>query len=169
MFVKNFRDNRFWPWSWNRWNSFNIFLRYRDLEFFHFFNSVRIFNEQYLPFTVHSYKPSELKSLLIVMISPTVLEIYCTRDLIFIFNSAPCSVLKICHFKKRFCTKNIAQIIIFKIIHNCFFVKKAETHSKPAAFIWDQSDYSVVGLPNWTQIYWTYIYMSLYGRSGGEV
>ena len=148
MFVKNFRDNRFWPWSWNRWNSFNIFLRYRDLEFFHFFNSVRIFNEQYLPFTVHSYKPSELKSLLIVMISPTVLEIYCTRDLIFIFNSAPCSVLKICHFKKRFCTKNIAQIKIFKIIHNCFFVKKAETHSKPAAFIWDQSDYSVVGLPS---------------------
>ena len=39
----------------------------------------------------------------------------------------PYSVLKICHSKKAFCTKNYVEILTSKIISN-FFLLKAETH-----------------------------------------
>ena len=80
------------------------------------------------------------------------------------FNSAPYRVIKKSTPKIVFCTKNNADIFIFKENKELFFRRKLRhIAGRLRVFAWDHSaeTRSVVGRQSWTKIDWTYSSLEL--------
>ena len=97
----------------------------------------------------------------------TLLELFFTsycfwdiEDLIFVcFNSAPYSVLQICHSIKVFCSKNTVDIKVLRELRSNFYCRKRR-HRACLLRLFEMSrnkTNSVVGLQIWTKMTYTYV------------